>query len=61
LHRLPQEVKARIDGLKGLQVEHTKVETKFQMEILALEKKVRRRELSASPSCSAESATRSSC
>lgn len=38
---LPQEVKARIDGLKGLQVEHAKVETQFQLEILALEKRVR--------------------
>lgn len=38
---LPPAVKTRINGLKGVQVEHAKIETQFQLEILALEKKVR--------------------
>jgi nucleosome assembly protein 1-like 1 len=33
-------VKRRIDGLKGIQVEHSKIESEFQMAILDLEKKV---------------------
>ena len=33
-------MKRRIDGLKGIQVEHSKIESEFQMAILELEKKV---------------------
>lgn len=33
-------MKRRIDGLKGIQVEHSKIESEFQMAILDLEKKV---------------------
>ncbi|KAI8968999.1 hypothetical protein BDF20DRAFT_907825 [Mycotypha africana] len=36
---LPPAVKRRINGLKYLQSKHTELEAKFQMEILALEKK----------------------
>ena len=36
---LPAAVRSRISGLKGVQVEHAKIETEFQLEILALEKK----------------------
>merc|ERR1712093_559068 len=32
-------VRQRVDGLKGLQIEHTKLEAEFQREILELEKK----------------------
>jgi len=32
-------VKQRVDGLKGLQLEHTKLEAEFQREILELEKR----------------------
>ncbi|KDN48513.1 NAP-domain-containing protein [Tilletiaria anomala UBC 951] len=36
---LPDYVKRRVEGLKGLQVEHQKIEADFQKEILQLEKK----------------------
>ncbi|KAL9941045.1 hypothetical protein V8E36_000533 [Tilletia maclaganii] len=36
---LPDHIKRRIEGLKGVQVEHAKVEAAFQKEILELEKK----------------------
>lgn len=36
---LPAAVRRRVDGLKGVQVEHAKLEAKFQEEILLLEKK----------------------
>ena len=39
IESLPDEVRRRIEGLKGLNVEHQKVEAEFQREILALEKK----------------------
>ncbi|CAD6578077.1 MAG: hypothetical protein TREMPRED_002096 [Tremellales sp. Tagirdzhanova-0007] len=39
LESLPAPVKRRIDGLKGIQVEHSKIESEFQMAILELEKK----------------------
>jgi len=36
---LPDAVRRRVEGLKGLNVEHQKLEAEFQREILALEKK----------------------
>ncbi|OCF37814.1 nucleosome assembly protein 1-like 1 [Kwoniella heveanensis CBS 569] len=39
IESLPPAVRRRIDGLKGVQVEHSKVESEFQMAILELEKK----------------------
>ncbi len=36
---LPRAVERRVKGLKGLQVEHAKLELKFQEEILELEKR----------------------
>ncbi|BFZ53856.1 histone chaperone [Savitreella phatthalungensis] len=36
---LPADVRRRVNGLKGVQSEHAKLEAKFQEEILALEKK----------------------
>lgn len=36
---LPAPIRRRINGLKGVQAEHAKLEAKFQEEILALEKK----------------------
>ncbi|PWN28515.1 NAP-domain-containing protein [Jaminaea rosea] len=39
IESLPDHIKRRVEGLKGLQVEHTKIETEFQKEILELEKK----------------------
>lgn len=39
LESLPPHVKRRIEGLKGVQVEHAKVEAEFQKEILELEKR----------------------
>ncbi|KAL7411958.1 hypothetical protein BDY24DRAFT_115777 [Mrakia frigida] len=39
VENLPAAVRTRINGLKGVQVEHAKIETQFQLEILALEKK----------------------
>ena len=41
IESLPADVRRRIDGLKGVQVEHSKIESEFQMAILELEKKVR--------------------
>jgi nucleosome assembly protein 1-like 1 len=40
IESLPPAVRRRIDGLKGVQVEHAKIESEFQMAILMLEKKV---------------------
>lgn len=34
-------IRKRVQGLKGVQAEHAKIESEFQLEILALEKKVR--------------------
>ncbi|WOO82498.1 Putative nucleosome assembly protein [Vanrija pseudolonga] len=39
LASLPPNVRRRIDGLKGLQVEHAKIESEFQLAILEVEKK----------------------
>lgn len=39
IESLPAPVKKRLTGLKGLQAEYSKLETKFQEEILELEKK----------------------
>ncbi|KAE8223887.1 hypothetical protein CF319_g3146 [Tilletia indica] len=39
IESLPEHIKRRIEGLKGVQVEHAKVEAAFQKEILELEKK----------------------
>ncbi|KAK8854886.1 hypothetical protein IAR55_003625 [Kwoniella newhampshirensis] len=39
IESLPAPVRRRIDGLKGVQVEHSKIESEFQMAILELEKK----------------------
>jgi nucleosome assembly protein 1-like 1 len=39
---LPAPVRRRIDGLKGIQAEHSKIESEFQLAILDLEKKVSR-------------------
>ncbi|WVQ68212.1 uncharacterized protein L199_006419 [Kwoniella botswanensis] len=39
IESLPPAVRRRIDGLKGVQVEHAKIESEFQMAILELEKK----------------------
>lgn len=36
---LPKEVRRRVEGLKGVNVEHQKLEAQFQYEVLALEKK----------------------
>lgn len=36
---LPTSVKRRVNGLKGVQAEHAKLEAAFQEEVLALEKK----------------------
>jgi len=40
INSLPTSVRRRIDGLKGIQAEHSKVESEFQLAILELEKKV---------------------
>jgi hypothetical protein len=40
IQSLPPAVRRRIDGLKGLQVEHSKIESEFQLAILEVEKKV---------------------
>ena len=40
IESLPAPVRRRIDGLKGIQVEHGKIETEFQLAILDLERKV---------------------
>lgn len=39
INSLPTSVRRRIDGLKGIQAEHSKVESEFQLAILELEKK----------------------
>lgn len=39
IESLPAPVKRRIDGLKGIQVEHSKIESEFQLAILEIEKK----------------------
>lgn len=39
IESLPEPVRRRINGLKGVQAEHAKLEAKFQEEILALEKR----------------------
>ncbi|WFD36549.1 histone chaperone [Malassezia cuniculi] len=39
IESLPAEVRRRVEGLKGLNVEHQKLEAEFQREILALEKR----------------------
>lgn len=39
IESLPAPVRRRIDGLKGLQVEHSKIESEFQLAILEVEKK----------------------
>ncbi|CED85501.1 nucleosome assembly protein [Phaffia rhodozyma] len=39
INSLPPAVRTRVEGLKGIQVEHSKLENKLQLEILALEKK----------------------
>jgi nucleosome assembly protein 1-like 1 len=39
IQSLPPAVRRRIDGLKGLQVEHSKIESEFQLAILEVEKK----------------------
>jgi nucleosome assembly protein 1-like 1 len=44
---LPAPVRRRIDGLKGIQAEHSKIESEFQLAILELEKKVIRHYLCA--------------
>jgi nucleosome assembly protein 1-like 1 len=39
IESLPPAVRRRIDGLKGVQAQHSKIESEFQMAILDLEKK----------------------
>ncbi|SPQ21688.1 8609211b-94ba-4c36-b457-78c84a3ef240 [Thermothielavioides terrestris] len=39
IESLPTEVKRRVAGLKGIQKEHSKLEAKFQEEVLQLEKR----------------------
>ncbi|ODN92780.1 nucleosome assembly protein 1-like 1 [Cryptococcus wingfieldii CBS 7118] len=39
IESLPASVRRRIDGLKGVQVEYSKIESEFQLAILELEKK----------------------
>ncbi|WVN90194.1 uncharacterized protein L203_105430 [Cryptococcus depauperatus CBS 7841] len=39
IESLPANVRRRIDGLKGVQTEHSKIENEFQLAILELEKK----------------------
>lgn len=46
---LPPAIRRRVQGLKGVQAEHAKIESEFQLEILALEKKVRPRLLLPAP------------
>lgn len=43
LESLPAPVKKRVQGLKGIQVEHSKIEKDFQLELLELEKKFAKR------------------
>ncbi|SJX62200.1 probable nucleosome assembly protein I [Sporisorium reilianum f. sp. reilianum] len=40
---LPDHIRRRVEGLKGVQVEHHKIEADFQKEILELEKKYAQR------------------
>ncbi len=40
---LPNHIRRRVEGLKGVQVEHHKIEADFQKEILELEKKYAQR------------------
>lgn len=39
IESLPDHIKRRVEGLKGLQVDHVKIEAEFQKDILELEKK----------------------
>jgi nucleosome assembly protein 1-like 1 len=39
IENLPAKVKRRVNGLKGIQKEHAKLEAKFQEDVLELEKK----------------------
>lgn len=39
IESLPPHLKRRVEGLKGVHVDHTKIEAEFQKEILELEKK----------------------
>ncbi|KAK0626683.1 hypothetical protein B0T14DRAFT_113485 [Immersiella caudata] len=39
IESLPEEVKRRVAGLKGIQKDHSKLEAEFQEEVLQLEKK----------------------
>lgn len=39
IESLPPHMKRRVEGLKGIHVDHTKIEAEFQKEILELEKK----------------------
>ncbi|MCO5565870.1 hypothetical protein L7F22_019545 [Adiantum nelumboides] len=39
IESLPPHLKRRVEGLKGIHVDHTKIEAEFQKEILELEKK----------------------
>lgn len=39
IESLPPHMKRRVEGLKGIHVNHTKIEAEFQKEILELEKK----------------------
>ena len=43
IESLPDEVRRRVEGLKGLNIDHQKIEAEFQREILALEKKFAQR------------------
>lgn len=43
IESLPPHLKRRVEGLKGIHVEHTKIEAEFQKEILELEKKYAQR------------------
>ena len=39
LESLPDHIRRRVEGLKGVQVQHHKIEAEFQREVLELEKK----------------------
>lgn len=39
IENLPDHIRRRVEGLKGIQVKHTEIEADFQKEILELEKK----------------------
>lgn len=43
IESLPAEVRRRVEGLKGLNVEHQKIEAEFQRELLELEKRFAQR------------------